>query len=207
ALHYTRFVLAIAAIGIALGFVFGYVLGHYETRMYAEFYHFPFLLYEPGPRGFVIVGLVTVGAALAGGLGTVRRAVRLAPAEAMRPPAPPTFRHTRVGPVSLFRQLEQPTRIILRQIFRYPVRAFLTSTGIGLSVAVLVTSLQWLDAIDHMLDVYFLQAQGQDVTVSFVEPRSSEVTRDLARLPGVLAPEPSRFASAKLRFGHRVERQ
>ena len=61
--------------------------------------------------------------------------------------------------------------------------------------------MQWLDAIHHMVDVYFLQAQAQDVTVGFADPRSAEVLRDLARLPGVQTTEPARVVSAKLRFG------
>jgi putative ABC transport system permease protein len=47
--HYGKFVLAIGAFGIALGWLAGFWLGWYETRLYAEFYHFPFLLYRPGP--------------------------------------------------------------------------------------------------------------------------------------------------------------
>lgn len=207
AAHYVRFVLAIGVVGVAGGWLLGYWLGRYETRLYAEFFHFPFLLYDPGPRGFAIAAVLSLGAAVAGALSSVRDAAALPPAEAMRPPAPPHFRRTRIGATGLARRLDQPTRIILRQVLRWPVRSFLTSAGIGLAVAVLVTSMQWLDAINLMVDVYFYRAQGQDITVGFIEPRSSEVTRALARLPGVLAVEPARFVSAKVRFGPREQRE
>jgi putative ABC transport system permease protein len=207
AVHYMEFVLAIGLVGVALGWTLGYLLGRHETRLYAEFYHFPFLLYHPGPRGFAIAALVSLGSALVGALGAVRAAVALPPAEAMRPPAPPLFHRLRIGSTRLGRSLEQLTRIIMRQILRWPVRSLLTSAGIGLSVAVLVTSMQWLDAIHQMLDVYFYQAQGQDITVGLVEPRSSEIVRDLARLPGVLSAEPARFVSARLRYGPRQQRE
>jgi len=92
-------------------------------------------------------------------------------------------------------------------VIRWPGRSFITAAGIGLSVAVLVTSMQWLDAINHMVDVYFLQAQGQDISVGFAEPRSSEIERDLARLPGVRTTEPMRAVAAKLRHGWREERE
>jgi putative ABC transport system permease protein len=74
-------------------------------------------------------------------------------------------------------------------------------------VAVLVSSLQWLDSIDHLVDVYFEQAQAQDVTVGFASTKSSEIERDLARLPGVVTTESMRAVPAKLRFGPREERQ
>jgi putative ABC transport system permease protein len=76
-----------------------------------------------------------------------------------------------------------------------------------MSVAVLVTSMQWLDAIEHMVNVYFLEAQAQDVSVGFAEPRSREVERDLARLPGVQTTEPMRTVAAKMRNGCREERE
>ena len=207
AVHYMEFVLAIGLLGVALGWALGSWLGRFETRLYAEFYHFPFLLYHPGPRGYAIAALASLGAALVGALSAVRAAVVLPPAEAMRPPAPPLFHRLRIGSTRLGRSLEQLSRIIVRQIVRWPVRSLLTASGIGLSVAVLVISMQWLDAIHHMLDVYFFQAQGQDITVGFVEPRSSEIVRDLARLPGVLGTEPARFVSARFRYGSRQQRE
>jgi putative ABC transport system permease protein len=137
----------------------------------------------------------------------VRGAAALPPAQAMLPPAPPMFRRTALGELGLVRRLDQPTRILLRQVARWPVRSFITTAGIAMSVAVLVTSMQWLDAIDHMVDVHFLDAQGQDVTVGIGDVRSSEVARDLARLPGVMAVEPMRSVPARIRAGPREERE
>lgn len=205
--HYTKFVLGIAAVGILLGWIGGYWLGLVNTRIYAEFYRFPFLVFDPGPRPFLVAALISVGAAMLGTLGAVRRIASMPPADAMRPPAPPMFRRTRLARVPLLRALDQPTRIVLRQIGRWPLRAMTTSLGIGMAVAVLVTSFQWLDAIDHLVDVYFLQAQNQDVTVGFSTPRSGVIERDVARLPGVLTTEPMRVVPAKLRHGPREERE
>jgi len=76
-----------------------------------------------------------------------------------------------------------------------------------MSVAVLITALQWVDAIEHMVDVYFKQAQSQDITVSFAEPRSSDAVRDMSRPPGVLSVEAMRMVPAKLRFGWHEQRE
>jgi len=205
--HYARLALGIGTVGVLLGWFLGYWLGLYHTRLYADFYHFPFLLFRPGPQAFVIAGAVSMGAALIGALAAVRAAAALPPAEAMRPPAPPLFRRTALGELGWVRRLDQPTRILLRQVIRWPARSFITTAGIAMSVAVLVTSMQWLDAINHMVDVYFLQAQGQDISVGFAEPRSSEIERDLARLPGVRTTEPMRAVPAKLHHGWREERE
>jgi len=175
--------------------------------MYAAFYHFPFLLFRPGPTPFLIAAFVSLAAALVGALGAVRAAAALPPAEAMRPPAPPLFRRTALSRLRFVQRLDQPTRILLRQVIRWPGRSFITAAGISMSVAVLVTSMQWLDAINHMVNVYFLEAQAQDVSIGFAEPRSSEVVRDLARLPGVQTTEPMRSVPAKLRNGWREQRE
>jgi len=205
--HYARLALGIGTIGVLLGWFLGYWLGLYHTRLYADFYHFPFLLFRPGPQAFLIAGTVSMGAALLGALAAVRAAAALPPAEAMRPPAPPLFRRTVLSEFGWVQRLDQPTRILLRQVLRWPGRSFITTAGIAMSVAVLVTSMQWLDAINHMVDVYFLQAQGQDISVGFAEPRSSEIERDLARLPGVRTTEPMRAVPAKLRNGWREQRE
>lgn len=207
ALHYVRFVLGIGVVGVLLGWLVGYWLGRYNTRVYAEFYHFPFLLYRPSPKAFVIAAAISLGAAMVGALAAVRAAASMPPAEAMRLPAPTLFRRSALGRLHLVRHLDQPTRILLRQIGRWPGRSLITAAGIAMSVAVLITAMQWLDAIEHMVNVYFLEAQGQQVTVGFAEPRSGEVVRDLDRLPGVQTTEPMRAVAAKLRHGWREERE
>ena len=207
AVHYAQFVLAIGALGVLLGWILGYWLGAYQTRVYAQFYHFPFLLFRPGAGSFVVGAVVGLGAALAGALRAVRAAAKLPPAEAMRPPAPPLFHKPRIARLGFAQRIEHLTRIILRQIERWPLRSGTTCAGIAMSIAVLVLSMQWLDAIDRMVDVYFRQAQSQQVTVSFVEPRTADAARALARLPGVLSVEPMRIVPARLRAGRHERRE
>ena len=107
----------------------------------------------------------------------------------------------------LIQRLDQPTRIIFRQVFRRPLRTALTSLGVSASVAVLVASLQWLDAIDFMIEDFFNNQQRQDLTVMLVEPASDDVARDVARLPGIQAVESHRVVATRLRFGPRLRRE
>jgi putative ABC transport system permease protein len=104
------------------------------------------------------------------------------------------------------RWLDQPTRIVLRQLLRWPLRSFLTASGIAMAVAVLVTSLQWLDSIDRIVEMYFHEAQHQDVTVAMVEPQSPRILYELARMPGVLTLEPGRSVSVEFRSASRRHR-
>ncbi|MDX1431082.1 MAG: ABC transporter permease [Gammaproteobacteria bacterium] len=204
--HYAKMVIAMTAVGIVLGWVLGAWLGRVNTQIYAEFYRFPFLFYRADPAVFGMAALVSLAASLAGTLGAVHRAAALPPAEAMRPPAPPVYRRTRLSATWLGRWLDQPTRIVLRQIARWPGRSLLTSAGVGLSVGVLVMSNQWLDSIARIAEIYFYQAQQQDVAVGLVEARSRAAVHELERMPGVMAAEPARIVSADFRVGTRSHR-
>lgn len=204
--HYAKMVMAMAAVGIVLGWAVGAWLGRVNTEIYAEFYRFPFLFYQADPGVFGLGALVSLAAALAGTIGAVRRAATLPPAEAMQPPAPPVYRRTRFGRTRIARWLDQPSRIVLRQIARWPVRSALTIAGVGMSVGVLVMANQWIDSIERTVDVYFYQAQRQDAMVALVEPQSSTAVYEFGRMPGVIAAEPMRFVAVDFRAGTRTHR-
>ncbi|MEL0583879.1 MAG: FtsX-like permease family protein [Candidatus Thiodiazotropha sp. (ex. Lucinoma kazani)] len=204
--HYTKLVMAMTSVGILLGWLLGAWLGRVNTEIYADLFRFPLLIFRPNAGVFALGAIVSLIAALAGSLGSVRRAAALPPAEAMLPPAPPMFRKTGFSQSRVAHWLDQPTRIILRQIFRSPVRALLTSFGIALSVAVMVMALQWIDSIEKIVQVYFHDAQRQNMMVGLVETQSDTTLEAFRRMPGVLAVEPMRFVSADLSAGNRSHR-
>jgi putative ABC transport system permease protein len=116
------------------------------------------------------------------------------------------FRRSGLSGLAL-RVLDQPSRILLRQIARWPLRSFVTAAGVGMAVAVLIISIQWLDSIDRMVDVYFKQAQRSDVSVGFSDARAAAALRGLAQLPGVITTEGMRSIATRMYFGDREERQ
>lgn len=204
--HYAKLVIAMTVVGILMGWGAGAWLGRFNTQVYAELYRFPFLLFEPGPAAFLISALFSLAATILGAAGAVRRAVRLPPAEAMRPPVPPFYTKAQLGTGRLARWFDQPTRIILRQLLRSPMRSFMTTLGVAMALGVLISSMQWIDSIRHIVDVFFFQSQRQHVTVGLAEVQSSEVTRSFERLPGILSAEPMRILSATFHAGARSHR-
>ena len=204
--HYAKMAMAMSGLGILIGWVLGAWLGNFNTQVYGELYRFPFLLYRPGPESFLIAGAISLAASLLGALGAVRGAVALPPAEAMRPPSPPAYSRSGGLPEGLVGWLDRPTRMIFRQITRWRMRSAMTVFGVAMSVAVLVSTLQWFDAVDRMIDVYFLQAQRQDLQVALTDPEGENVLGALAALPGVLAVEPGRAVPATFQAGVRRHR-
>jgi len=205
-LHYCKLVMVMASFGIVLGWGVGAVFGRITTELYTELYRFPLLIYKPGLGVFVFGALVSLAAALLGTISVVRRAALLPPAEAMRPPEPPVYRRAS-GLVGKFTAwLDQPTRIVMRHIVRNPIRSGLTSIAVALSIGVLIMAMQWIDSINHLVQVYFVEGQRQDLMIGMVEPQSSQALLEFAHMPGVLAVEGSRILSADLRAGPRWHR-
>jgi putative ABC transport system permease protein len=201
--HYTKWGLAVAVVGSALGIAAGAWLGAAMTRMYTEFFHFPVLQYRLTGEVALEAIAASLGAAILGALGAVGRAVRLPPAEAMRPEPPATYQVSLVERAGLRRLFSQPSRIIVRNLQRHPARAALSATGIALGGALLIVGAFSYDAVDVMLDTIFNVSQRFDVMVTFVEPRSSQARDELQRLPGVIDVEPFRSVPVRLSFGHR----
>ena len=107
---------------------------------------------------------------------------------------------------ALIRSLSQPSRMILRHVVRWPIRAAITSVGLAMSVALLVSTLFFFDATDRLIDTFFFQSRHQDVTVRFAEPLHPSIVGAVARMPGVLFAEGTRELSVRVRFGSRSER-
>ena len=202
--HYVKFVLLIVVLGIVLGSVAGTWLGIYLTRLFGEYFRFPFLLFAKSADLYATAAALGVIAALLGAIHALRDVVTLSPAVSMRPPAPQRFRH--VLPVAIDRVVSQPTMMMLREITRHPIRASLTLLGIALSTAILVVSLFTHGTMEKLVDVTFFMADRQDATLGLVERRKREIIIDVARLPGVLAVEPYREVPVRIR-NRNVERR
>ncbi|MCX7593515.1 MAG: ABC transporter permease [Fischerella sp.] len=204
--HYLKFVLAIVFIGAAVGTGLGLWFGVAVTHNYTRFFSFPVLRYEFGITQVMGAIFISGGAAVIGAFMSVQKAVSLPPAEAMRPEPPAHFRPTIIERVGFQDLLSPVGRIIMRNLERKPVQAFLSTLGIALAVAMLVVGRYFTDAVQHMIDVQFRNVQREDVMIVFNEPRPSRVRYEVAHLPGVLQAEPFRAVPARLRFEHRTYR-
>jgi putative ABC transport system permease protein len=208
--HYIKLVLLIAAVGIAIGFGTGATLGRGLTRLYANFFHFPVLVFSNDPDVYALAALVSAAAAILGAFKAVREVLELTPAVAMQPPAPPRYRRIlpRLLPerLTLFRPVSQSTVMAFRQMLRRPLRAGLTMLGLALGVALLVTALMSFDAVEEMVEIAFHHTDRQDATINFADAVSSRAVEAVGHLPGVLRVEPYRSASVRLTNGPRSRR-
>ncbi len=204
-LHYLKLVLAIVAVGLGLGGGVGDRLGSLFTGLYAEFFRFPSFEHRIAPWLLATAAGVALLTAVLGTLNAVVATVRLAPAEALRPPAPGRYRRTLIERLGLT-GLSPALRMVLRSLERRPWRAALSVGGIAAAVAITIMGNFVRDAIEVIVDTQFALAMRGDVTVWTSEVVTDAARLELARLPGVLAVESTRFVPVNFISGHRRER-
>ena len=204
--HYVQMVLAIVLLGVLAGTGLGAWLGGGLSELYMDYYRFPFLRYRVHADTVLVATLVTGLAAVAGTLGAVRQAVRLPPAEAMRPAPPETYHTSWLERLGFRGRLDQPSRMILRHISRRPLKSALTAAGIAMACGVMMLGTFFTDAMDEMVEIEFGLAQREDLAVSFYDPTSLRAVHELRGLPGVHYVEPFRSVPVRLRAGPRSYR-
>lgn len=203
--HYLELVLVIVAIGLVLGVFVGDRLGTMFTGLYAEFFHFPTFEHRIEPWLLLTSLSITVATAVVGTINAILATVRLAPAEAMRPPAPGIYRRTLLERLGVQR-IGMALRMIVRNMERRPLRSGLGIVGIAAAVAITMMGNFFRDAIEVIVDTQFNLVLRGDVTAWATEALDLAAQRELAHLPGVATVEAVRFVPVEFVHGHRRER-
>jgi putative ABC transport system permease protein len=201
--HYIKWALVIAGSGALAGVATGAWLGSSMIGLYNEFFRFPALDFHLSVGVTVLAVIASLAVAAAGAQSAVRHAVRIPPAEAMRPESPARYRRSVVERVWRHFRMTPATRMILRNLERQPLRSAASVIGIAFAVAVLFVGLAFVDVMNVLLNEQFVMGMRQDATVTFVEPRSPRAMSSVEHLPGVMDVEPIRSVPVRLRAGHR----
>ena len=201
--HYLKYVLVIGGLGTLLGGIGGRLLGAGLVDLYTLFFRFPSLVFTMDYGALGLALLISVGASVLGVLTVVWQAVKLPPAEAMRPEPPADFKPSLFERVGLTKYFSPTFRMALRNIERRPWQAVFTSAGLALATGLMVLPGAMADSIDYLLTFQWNSQQRQDVAVFLTEPGSGRGFHDLEHLPGVIRAEPIRSVRARLKFGHR----
>lgn len=200
--HFLKFTAVIVVFGTALGIAGGAWMGGGLSRLYMDVYRFPYLDYSIREGVLLVSFAVSIAAAGTGTLFAVLKAAGESPAVAMQPANPGRYRR------SLFESkwMSQPTRMIIRNIERRPVKSLLSIGGVAMSTAILILGGFWGDAVDYMVFAQLRRAQLDDITVTFFGPVSTRALHSLTSLPGVTYAEPTRSVAARFRFEQKTYR-
>lgn len=200
-IHYAKLVVLIIAAGLVIGIACGIWLGKILGGIYMEVYRFPSFIFILRPWVIAAALAISIASALAGTLHSLWRAAGQPPAEAMRPEPPAKFKVTLIEKTGLGRLFSQPTRIIVRNIERKPVRTFLSVLGIAVACATMISSGFFKDSVDYMVKVQFVLSQKEDIAIAFTDPTSYKSLYEIKSMEGVHHAEPFRSVPVKLKYG------
>ena len=204
--HYLKFALVIVLGGTTMGSLAGVLLGDGVVSVYHKFFQFPSLTFHADGTAVISALVASSAAAFAGVIGAVRQAVKLPPAEAMRPEPPSEYRTSLLERLGLKNVAGPSLRLAMRNIERRPWQSFFAALGLALATGIPIVPGAMRDAIDYLMDFQWDLAQRQNVSVSLIEPGSASALSDMAHLPGVISTEEFRSVPARLRFGHQSRR-
>lgn len=200
-LHYAGMVGVIVAIGAFVGCGLGLWMGKSMTGMYVEFYRFPGTLFRIDPLVLATGTGLGFLSAMVGVATSVRHAVSVPAAEAMRPEPPADYRPSFIERLGWHRFLSQSSRMILRELARRPAKAVMTTIGIAFACAVLVVGSFGKDAVDFLIDFQFGLQERHDASLTFYEAVPARAISSLRNISGVEEVEVSRSVPVRIVHG------
>ncbi|MBL0943372.1 MAG: ABC transporter permease [Hydrogenophaga sp.] len=203
AAHYVGMALLVAGLGVVAGLALSGLIGRAMLGLYEPVFRFDALAYRTSAP---LVGVAVAVAAAAAALGAwtaIRAVVRLRPAQAMQPPAPPAYRRTLAERLAPGARVRARALMVLRDVENRPWRSAFTVAGVAMAMALQIAGAFWLDAIAHIEDVQFRQVQPGNVVLHFQPHAAPAVAAELRRLPGVLMAEAYRSEPVRVLRGAR----
>ncbi|ODT57030.1 hypothetical protein ABS71_20860 [bacterium SCN 62-11] len=205
--HYLTIGLTIGGLGALAGLGMGMWLQRTMVALYSQFYELPKIQAGFYPQTLGAGVLVCLGFACLGTLGGVRTALRLEPAESMRPAPPEIGGSVFVERWSwLWSRLSFAVKMVLRNLLRNPFRCLVTAFGSAMATALMVEAFCLGDSIKFLNDYEFRRTSHQDVTLSLREPRSWQTLGELRGLPGIEVAEGQLSVGCDLVLGARSRR-
>lgn len=201
--HFLTLVLIVGGLGALVGVALGRVFGGLMVGLYTQYFKLPELRFQLDVGAAAAAALISFAAAAAGAFGAVRRAVRMPPAEAMRPQSPSRYSRSIVDRLGLARALGPVAHMVVRELERRPVRTLLSVLAVAASTGLAVVGGWYYDGVEALVETQFMSAMREDLAVAFVKPRSDRSVRELGHLPGVASVEGLRAVPVRFRAGHR----
>jgi len=201
-LHYLSYSLTVGFIGGLAGGAAGIYLARPLNWLLLEFFHVPEIDVDFSLYYFGLGMLISLGIFLAAGYQGCRHALKLKPAEAIRPPAPVSGRKTVLEKIGLFsNMLTIQGKMAVRNLARNRSRTAFLFIGVTLSCAIVVVTWSLNDLVDKLVFYQHDEVEVYHARVSLTEPVSRQaVERELAELEQVTGVEP--LAEVPVRLSH-----
>lgn len=185
--HYISYALIIGLIGGLLGGLSGAGLAGPFLSLYREFFNMPGMILTFSPKYFVFSLLLATIFSLFAGYQGSRNILKLSPAEAMRPPAPPIGKKIILEKAVFFwRMLTVQGKMAMRNMLRNKLRSSFLFIGIMFTFSLLALPWSFKVLSDVMLFEQFEKVETYDVKIPLALPLNHKnAERELFKFPGV----------------------
>jgi len=185
--HYLSFALTIGLCGGILGGISGSLLAAPLTILYETFFNIPGLSSEFSYSYFLMSILLTLVFTLFAGYQGCKGILQLEPAEAMRPPAPPTGKNIFIEKISFFwNTLTVQGKMSLRSMVRHPGRTIFMFLGIMFTFALISSPWILWDITEKMMFDQYEKIETYDAKINLTAPlNQQQLEQELNRIPGV----------------------
>ncbi len=192
-LHYLKYALVLGAVGAVLGMGVGHLLIRPITEMvFLEFFAIPLLRMQINWSLIIVGSFLTLLFCGGTGMWAARGVLRIVPAHAMQPAAPPPGGKNLLETYlpRVWGWLSFSYRIMLRQLFRNKKRFILAVLGVAFAYTLVLFPFYMLGMVDSIIYEPFERFEIYDYSVSFDEPVSDSGIAGLAEQIDVRAMEP-----------------
>lgn len=190
-LHFLTFGAIVGLLGGVLGGLFGYWAAGGMVGVYQQFFEFPNLYTRLYPSVYLAGLAISLLCALAGSWNGARTAVRLEPAQAMRPKPPAVGGSIWLERfTALWRRFTFPWRVALRNTFRNRLRTLVGMFAAAMGAALLVVGFMAVEALQFLIEFQFEKVNRSDLDLTFESERGRPALWEARRLPAVEYAEP-----------------
>ena len=206
--HYLCYGVVTGIGGGALGCFMGYYMSEFYFYLYMEFFYMPAISEGIKPYYFIVGMLMAVGGGLLGAFMGAFTAIRLPPAEAMRPASPKPVKYDIVSRMRLLKYiLTSQGNMALRSIARSPARSGFVVIGVMFSFGLLTMSGSFNGLIEKMMFGQFAYIQLYGVKLPLNKPIFYDVAVESAyAVDSVTLAEGLLEMPAELKHKHLKER-
>jgi putative ABC transport system permease protein len=161
--HYLGFALIVGLVGSITGVIAGHLWANALTAEYVKQLNIPIIETEyhwPALFGGFATGILVP---LIAGLMPALATMAIQPAEAMRPPAPPSGDRFIMTPLLyILKPFPYYIKMPIRNIFRNFRRSLFMATGIASAIIMVLVAMGFVDAVDDMFNRQFNTVQRYD---------------------------------------------